>query len=405
MNGPRNPDDWMEPNAEGDAGDEWDPRRFGERRRPTTAEQAVPWLIGIILALSGIVIVLIALIFTSDNGRLAGAAQGSPSSSLAAASGTLPAATPSPSRSVRPSPSAATSSSPAASASAFAPLDMLYLGRSTVDVPVYLFRRDFAKKVAASQLAIASQGISKYAWSPDGKAGAVIIDGRVVAIAANGTKRALYDGADEITFGSDASTVYVARLTSSGASDRAQVFAVNFSSGSARRLTDITYPHQVIVNESPLKEAAFADEGGIVRLYPTADGNLVLWILGAPGIYRIDPVDGSRAQVTRLPVLWSPDAKRRVDAKVSSGSTTLQLLDVGGKATASVTVSGLVSHLRWSTDGSEVSFTFNRLSPSGRVLQDLFIWDLVNAKAPMALTSSGAAFGAQWLAAPQTWQP
>ena len=142
-----------------------------------------------------------------------------------------------------------------------------------------------------------------------------------------------------------------------------------------------------------------------MRLYPTADGNLVLWILGAPGIYRIDPVDGSRAQVTRIPVLWSPDAKRRVDAKVSSGSTTLQLLDVGGKATASVTVSGLVSHLRWSTDGSEVSFTFNRLSPAGRVLQDLFIWDLVNAKAPMALTSSGAAFGAQWLGAPQTWQP
>jgi len=410
MSGPRNPEDeWNRPldgNAEGDATGEWDPRRFGERRRPTTAEQAVPWLIGIILALSGIVIVLIALIFTSDNGRLAGAAQGSPDSGgLAAASGKPSVAIATPSRTVKPSPSAAASSAPVASAPALAPLDMLYLGRSTADAPAYLFRRDFAKKVAASQLAIASQGISKYAWSPDGKAGAVIIDGRVVAIAANGSKRALYDGADEITFGLDSSTLYIVRVTSSGASDRAQVFAVNFASGSARRLSDITYPHQVIVNESPLKEAAFADEGGVVRLYPTADGNLVLWILGAPGIYRIDPVDGSRAQVTRIPVLWSPDAKRRVEAKLSGSSTTLRLLDQAGKATASVTVSGLVSHLRWSTDGSEVSFSLGRLSPSGRVLQDLFIWDLVNAKAPMALTSSGAAFGAQWLAAPQTWQP
>jgi len=52
-----------------------------------------------------------------------------------------------------------------------------------------------------------------------------------------------------------------------------------------------------------------------------------------------------------------------------------------------------------------IELSLLRLSPGGRVLQDLSIWDLVNAKAPMALTSTGAAFGAQWLAAPQTWQP
>ena len=53
------------------AADAWNPRRDGERRRPTTAEQAVPWLIGLILALAGIVIVLLALIFTSPNGLVA----------------------------------------------------------------------------------------------------------------------------------------------------------------------------------------------------------------------------------------------------------------------------------------------------------------------------------------------
>src|SRR5438874_2433621 len=51
----------------------WDPRQLGERRRPTTAEQAVPWLVGAVLALAGIVIVLLALIFSDANGGFAAA--------------------------------------------------------------------------------------------------------------------------------------------------------------------------------------------------------------------------------------------------------------------------------------------------------------------------------------------
>src|SRR3990170_4462089 len=46
----------------------WDVRQHGDRRRPTTAEQAVPWLIGLILALTGMVIVLLALIFVGPDG-------------------------------------------------------------------------------------------------------------------------------------------------------------------------------------------------------------------------------------------------------------------------------------------------------------------------------------------------
>ena len=52
--------------AAGDDG--WDPKRDGERRNPTTAEQAVPWLIGLVLALAGMVIILVALIFSGPQG-------------------------------------------------------------------------------------------------------------------------------------------------------------------------------------------------------------------------------------------------------------------------------------------------------------------------------------------------
>ena len=60
-------------------GSDWDPKVHGERRRPTTAEQAVPWMIGVILALAGIVIVLLALIFTAPEGLLAGSGSPTPS--------------------------------------------------------------------------------------------------------------------------------------------------------------------------------------------------------------------------------------------------------------------------------------------------------------------------------------
>ncbi|MGH2488847.1 MAG: hypothetical protein ACRDFR_04455, partial [Candidatus Limnocylindria bacterium] len=48
----------------------WDVKLDGNRRRPTTAEQAVPWLIGLVLALAGMLIVLLALIFSTTDGVL-----------------------------------------------------------------------------------------------------------------------------------------------------------------------------------------------------------------------------------------------------------------------------------------------------------------------------------------------
>jgi WD40 repeat protein len=187
--------------------------------------------------------------------------------------------------------------------------------------------------------------------------------------------------------------------------DRCQVFAVDFVKGTAQRLTDFSYAHPQIVRESALKEAAFADEGGLVRLWPTTDGNLVLWILAAPGPFRIDPGTGQRLNVTRTPTLVAPDGSRRVEAKVKGSTTTLTLYDRQDQAQASVKVDGLVSHMRWSPNGSQVSFTIASLGKNGGVVQNLYLWDLTDGKDPMQMTSDGTSFGAEWLGAAQSWEP
>ena len=113
---------------------------------------------------------------------------------------------------------------------------------------------------------------------------------------------------------------------------------------------------------------------------------------------------GAREDVTRTPTLVSPDGARRVETKLARSTTTLTLYD-RDEAKASVKVTGLVSHLRWAPNGSEVSFTLGVLGRNGGVVQNLYLWDLVDGKAPMALTSDGTSFGAEWLGAAQSWQP
>ncbi len=385
-------------------GAEWEPRN-GDRRRPTTAEQAVPWLIAIILALTGMVIVLLALIYTSNDGVLAGLSQ--PSGSGLLGSGLASGSPATPSRSIAASPTIAPTVTPTP-APVYPPLDVVYLSRSAATTPIYLFQRDFGKKVDPRELAVADQGIASFAWAPDGTVGAALVGGttgRVVAIEPKNNKRALIDGADDIAFGQDASKLYVVKVTLSGTKDKVEVLSVGYASGKATSLTSFSYPHPQIFADPLLTEAAFTDEGGSVRLYPTSDGNLVLWILGAPATYRIDPVDGTRTEVTRAPTLWSPDGKRRVDAKLSGSTTTLTLKNRDEETQASIKVNGLVSHLRWSADDSEVAFTLGRIGHNGGVIQDLYVWELKNGQAPMPLTSNGASFGAEWLGAPQSWEP
>ena len=52
--------------------------------------------------------------------------------------------------------------------------------------------------------------------------------------------------------------------------------------------------------------------------------------------------------------------------------------------------------MRWAPNGSEVSFTLGTTGNNGGVVQNLYVWDLVDGKAPTMITSNGASFGAEW---------
>ena len=120
----------------------WDTRQFGERRKPTTAEQAVPWLVGAVLALAGIVIVLLALIFSDANGGFASATQ-TPTPLLVPSASTpaSPSAGASPTASPRPSasPTAVPTKPPT-----YGILEMFYLTRPSAVAFSELLRDDFA---------------------------------------------------------------------------------------------------------------------------------------------------------------------------------------------------------------------------------------------------------------------
>ncbi len=374
----------------------WDRRTVGERRRPTTSEQAVPWLIGIVLALAGIVLVLLALIFTSQNGLAA--VTGSPRGSASIV------VVPSPSSSISASFGAATpTASPSAATPAYGPLEMVYLSRTTVSAPVYLFRRDFSVTQEAETLARADQGVERFAWSPDGRIGAALISGRVTALQPGHAARALIDGMVDIAFGTDSATVYAVRVTRSGTKDKADVIAINWADGKQRMVGSVTYPHPQIVADPALKEAQFIDDGGLVRVYPTVDDHLVLWILGAPSTYLVPASGGDLAPIPGLPTLYSPDEQWTIKTTLAAGKTTLTLTDRAGNARAATVVTGLVSHVRWAPNGSEVSFTLGHTGQNGGVVQNLYVWDLVDKKAPLAITSNGASFGAEWRGGAVRW--
>ena len=380
--------------------DDWDPRRDGDRRRPTTAEQAVPWLIGLLLALSGIVVVLLALIFIGPDGV---AALPSPSASASALASAAASDTAAPSASSTPSATAVPTATPPP---AFGALEMTYLGRATASSPIRVLRRDFSTAGNPVVLLQDAAGVGRYVWAPDGRVGAGIISGRAVAIEAGKDPRTLSDPVDALVFADDSTVLYGLRITRDGANDRAEALKIDFETGATEIMATFSYPHPDIFPDPALKEAQFADNGGIVRLYVTVDGYVVAWILGAPTVYRIDPADGAFTQIPKeqQPVLWSPDQRLRVRVTEASGTTTLMLMDHDGIAQGSVKVTGLVSHVRWAASNNEIVFTLGRLVGGG-VRQDLYVWDLVNGKAPAPLTSNGASFGAEWLGVLQTWVP
>jgi hypothetical protein len=383
------------------SGEPWDIRRWGERRRPTTAEQAVPWLIGLVLALAGIVIVLLALIFTDANGGFASDILPTPTPELPIS----PAASPSRAGSPKASPTA----SVAATASPtplpkYGSLEMLYLARPNGAGVSELFRDDFANATAARVVARTNADITHYAVSPDGTVSAAIVNGKLVALAAGKDGRTIASSVNAVTFGSDARTVYAVTVTRSGSTDTATIDAIGFADGKAKNLATISFPHPSSTQPTALGSARFFDEGGAYRLYATSDGNLVFWAANG-GQWRIDPVSGDQVAVSRQPVLWTPDGSRRIRVGENGLLTTLTVVDQSGATSAHVSISGLISHLRWSPKGNKVVFTLGRTSLGGGIRQDLYSWDLVNGRAPVALTANGASFGGEWLGVAQFWQP
>jgi WD40 repeat protein len=386
---------------EGSAND-WDPKLHGNRRRSTTAEQAVPWLIGIILALAGIVIVLLALIFSSPDGLVAGQPTETASPSALASTSTAASSEPSgeASGSEEPSPNPTQTPEPS-----YGALEMVYLGRPSGTAPIYLLRRDFAKRKDPQILAQADQGVDKFAWSPDGRVGAAVISDRAVALRPGRPARPLANRISALTFGWDAETVYAVRIERDGANDRARILEIDFVSGATKQLGKIDYRHPLTAPDPPLTEAQFIDDGGQVRIYAVADGNLVVWILGAPDPYRVDPANGDVTRIARQPTLWSPDGRLRITPHETGTKTILRLRDRNGRVISAVPVSGLVSHVRWAGSSNEIVFTLGTLSAIGGVRQNLYVWDLRDGKDPMPLTSSGAAFGADWRGVMANWAP
>ncbi len=388
------------------AEDDWDGR--SERRQPTTAEQVVPWLIGVILLLVGMVILLVALIFTSDKGLLAGLASPSGGPNDTAGAGVVPssglAGTP---RGTASSSTAMSkpSSGPTPPPPTFGPLDMVYLGRSAALAHIYLLRHDFTADVAPVVLAQdPAQDVEHLSSSADGTHGAAIIDGRLITIEGSKPKRALADGIAASSFAPDGESIYALRIVIGNGTDRAEVLKITYATGAAAKLTEWTYTRPVLGTESAVKEAQFADEGGPERLYWMSDGTLRIWMLGAP-TYRVTPTGRTtKLAAATLPVLWSGEGIKRIQLTESGETTTISLRSADGKELAKTTVKGLVSHLRWSPDDSQVVFTLGR-SVGGGVQQDLFLWNLSADKPPMQLTNTGAAFGAEWLGAAQAWRP
>jgi hypothetical protein len=374
--------------------------------QPSTAEQAVPWLIGFILLLAGMVIVLLALIFAGDGAMGAGAGSPSPSAAVAAATATPE---PSPSTaSATPTPSSAPTATAAPTPTplpAYGPLEMVYQGRATALAPIYLLRRDFTlDEEPATMAQDPSLDVRRFAWAPDGTVGAGLYADVLVSIEPGVEKRRLGEGITTITFGDDASVVYGVRLTQDGANDIANVLAIDFASGDTTELAAISYPRPSIGPEAALEEAQFADDGGPVRLYWMEGGALRLWSLGG-GTWTIDPEDGDVEDLDEaLPVLWGPNGQRRIAVSAEAGTSTLGLLDADDDPIASTTVEGLVSHLRWSPDGGRVVFTLGRSASGGGVVQNLFMWDLGDGEAPTQLTNTGAAFGAEWLGSMPLWR-
>ena len=380
----------------------WDLKLDGNRRRPTTAEQAVPWLIGLVLALAGMLIVMLALIFSSTDGLLPAFGSASPEPSLALTPTPRPTRTPEPSPepTVTPEPTPTSEPTPA-----FAPLEVVFMQRTSTSGPIHLFSHDFAAQATPEPLARDNRGVDSYAWSPDGAWGIALVDGNPLALTPGSSARDLGDGFDGIAFAGDSVTAYAVRATLSGSNDRAELLSVNMVSGAVQSLRTWTYPHPTTFQESAVQEAQFADDGGFNRVYVLEDDRVVVWILGAPQIYTYDPATGTSGTTNRAPILWSPNGQLRVEVSEAGSSSTLTVRGLANEARGAGTVSGYVSHVRWSSLNNQIVFTISRGTSSGGVSQDLYLWDLETGSSVVRLTQDLRSMGGTFRGVEEHWRP
>lgn len=377
----------------------WDVKVDGNRRRMTTAEQAIPWLIGLILALSGMVIVLLALIFSSADGLLP--AFGSPSPESTA----TPTPRPTPRPTPEPTPETSTSVEPTPSPTPpFGALEIIFMQRTSPAGPVHLYSHDFANQDSPVPQARDDRGVDHYAWSPDGAWGLALVDGDMLALIPGSSARDLADGIDSVAFSASPATAYALRATLAGSNDRAELLSVDFASGAVQSLQIWTYPHPTTFQETAVNEAQFADDGGFNRVYVLDDGRLVVWVLGAPAIYLYDPATGSSSTTGRAPILWSPNGLRWIDLAVSGNQTSVILRGLANEERASIGVSGLVSHMRWSAAGNQVVFTLN-IGVTGGVSQDLYLWNLEDGGGLTRLTQDQRTMGGEFRGVAPRYKP
>jgi len=391
------PDGWPERDVAAEP--PWDTKLDGNRRRPTTAEQAVPWLIGLVLALAGMLIVALALIFSSTDGLLP--AFGTPSPEPTLALTPTPRPTPSP----EPSPDISLEPTPEpVASSAFAPLEIIFMQRTSTSGPVHLFSHDFAGQETPEPLARDDRGVDQYSWSPDGAWGIALVEGNPLGLNPGNSAVDLGDGFDGITFAADSVTAYAVRATLSGSNDRAELLSVNMATGAVQVLAIWTYPHPTTFQQGAVQEAQFADDGGFNRVYVLQDGRVVVWILGAPEIYTYDPATGVTGTTNRAPLLWSPDGQLRIEVTEAGSSSTLTVRGLANEARGAAGVSGLVSHVRWSSLNNQIVFTIST-SAGGGVSQELYLWDLETGSLAVRLTQDMRSMGGEFRGVEEHWKP
>ena len=291
----------------------------------------------------------------------------------------------------------------------YGPLEMVYQGRAAALAPIYLLVHDFTTEDEAMVLAQdPTIDVRRFAWAPDGTVGAGLLADVLVSIEIGESKRNLGEDLATLTFGPDASTVYAVRVTPDGGDDTATILAVDFASGelvrARQRQLYATDRSAASPRSRRPSSPMTADDP------PLLDARRLASAVGARSEHMDDrPRDRARRQsstMRRCRSFVDPEGTHRHRARGGGRwlHHALHYRNLNGNELESTSAPGLVSHLRWSPNGDRIVFTVGRSASGGGVLQDLFLWDLDSEAAPMQITNTGAAFGAEWRGTMPRWE-